>query len=245
MSKPWETPENREKRRAILRKAEFEVNLAERELKEWKSHKRDSPSITDTSYRTNLTENTCKTPTKTTDSDIGDSSPTTLKTIEKRLKDLEEVRQTENEKHRKEIERLENMIDKLQESRKIEPKFEVLQRAYLEKNNEVERKNREILELNNRLKYLEKKRSGRSLNREHSYSGRPFKPEDIKLAERAGKGQNIEEGHWRGKAMELSTKYFVALTGMREEINNLRKNCELEIKQLKTAYISAIKLNKK
>ena len=233
MSKFLETPDDKEKRKAILRKAEFEVNLAERELKEWKVYRRDSPGVSDISYRTNVTENTCKTPTRRTDSEGITTSPN-LTIIEKRLKDLEEVRQIENEKHRQEIDRLESMIDKLQDSRKFEPKFEVLQRAYTEKNNEVERKNREISELQSRLKYLEKKRqSGRSLNRENSYTGKPVKPA-LK-----------EEGYWREKAYELSTKYFITLRTMREELDNLKKTCTTELKDLKSLYMAALKLCKK
>ena len=34
MAKVWENPNDREKRRAILRKAEFEIGLAEREVQE-------------------------------------------------------------------------------------------------------------------------------------------------------------------------------------------------------------------
>lgn len=221
MSKFRETPEELEKRRAVLRKAEFEINLAERELKEWKMHKKDSPSISEISSRTHiLTELTPKTPTRNSTPQDFSCSPSNLRTIEKRLRDLEEIRQVENEKHRKEIERLENMIDKMQDSRKIEPKFEVLQRAYQEKTNELERKNRELIEL-------------KSKNRGRNVGKSVEKPTF-----------NCEELYWKEKAFELSGKYYNVIKGMRAELDKLKKNCQEEMKDLRLTLKSALNLCK-
>jgi len=218
MSKYRDDPDEKEKRRAVLRKAEFEINLAERELKEWKMHKKDSPSISEISNHTHfLTELSPSTPTRVSTYHDLTISPSNLRAIEKRLKDLEEVRQIENEQHRKEIERLENMIDKMQDSRKIEPKFEVLQRAYQEKANELERKNRELIELKSRNKTGVKS---------------------------TGKQRKGDESHWKEKTFELSSKYFSALKGMREELNNLKKSCQDELKDFRLAYKSALSLCK-
>lgn len=221
MSKFREAPEDVEKRRAVLRKAEFEINLAERELKEWKMHKKDSPSISEISSRTHiLAELTPKTPPRNSTPQDFTFSPSSLKTIEKRLRDLEEVRQVENEKHRREIERLENMIDKMQDSRKIEPKFEVLQRAYQEKTNELERKNRELMELKGKKKG---RNAGKSV-------GKPV--------------FSCEEQYWKEKAFELSSKYYNVIKGMRSELDRLKKSCQDEMKDLRLALKSALNLCK-
>ena len=157
MSRPWDNPENREKRRAILQKAELEINLVEKEMNEWRLYKKDTPQSVEAESRNNtISDILCKTPTRYSPiSDINIGSPSSGAVL-KRLKEVEELRKSENKPHRKEIERLEGLIDKLQQDRKNDFKYEILQQSYNELSKELAKKNKEIVELKNLLKHCQK-----------------------------------------------------------------------------------------
>lgn len=259
MAKQWDVLTEKEKRREILRKAELEINLAEREVKEWKMHRRESPKPFEAeqkSYETEARSNTTsdilsRTPTRFSPiNDPGSASPK-LKYIEKRLKDLEDLRTYENEKHRKEIERLESLIDKMQQTRKSEPKTEHLQDLLDEKTRELDRKTREIFELKSRLSSEAKKKPSiprctshetveRGQKTQNPTSQKPKKP----LKSPKLKPQD-DALYWKTKAYELSTKYFVALKSLRQDLNKLKNDSYSEWNNFKNVYKNLYKNAKK
>ena len=119
-------------------------------------HKRESPKSYEIQNRSNTISDIFKSPHQY--SPIPEIPSPKLQNIEKRIKDLEELRFYENEKHRKEIERLENMIDKMQQNRKNDPKVEILQKAFDQQCKQLNDKDNEILALKGKIKLEEKKK---------------------------------------------------------------------------------------
>ncbi|OMJ79595.1 hypothetical protein SteCoe_20365 [Stentor coeruleus] len=255
MDKQWGDLTEKEKRREILRKAELEINLAEREVKEWKIYRRESPKPYEADQKSNETEprsNTisdilCRTPTCYSPiNDPGSESPK-LKYIEKRLKDLEDLRSYENEKHRKDTERLESLIDKMQQTRKSESKTDELQDLLLEKTRELERKTREISELKSRLNSESKKTHTIPRSTSQNTVERGQKTQNPNLQKhknplKSPKPKPQDDAlYWKTKAYELSTKYFVALKSLRKDFNKLKKNSYDEWSNFKNEYKSLYK----
>ncbi|OMJ87652.1 hypothetical protein SteCoe_10578 [Stentor coeruleus] len=247
----------KEKRREILRKAELEINLAEREVKEWKMHRRESPKpykAEQKSYETEPRSNTtsdilCRTPTRYSPINDPSSASPKLKYIEKRLKDLEDLRSYENEKHRKEIERLESLIDKMQQARQSEPKTDQLQNLLLEKTRELDRKTQEISELKSRLISESKKKQNvpRCTSQEAFERGQKAQNPNIPKAKKPLKSPKTklkpqdDTLYWKTKAYELSTKYFVALKSLRQDLNKLKNDYYSELNNFKDIYKSLYK----
>ena len=129
-------------------------------------HKRESPSVIENESRSHtISDILSRTPNRFSPIiDTFTNSPN-LKEIEKRIRDLEDIRQIENEKHRNEIERLESMIDKMQQNRKNDPKIDILQQAYDQKAKELSLKNQEIIELRGKIK-------NENFEKKKPYSGR-------------------------------------------------------------------------
>jgi hypothetical protein len=248
MAKIWENPNDREKRRAILRKAELEINLAEREVQEWKLHRRESPKCLDINNKSqNLSEILSKTPNNYSPAlEFAPVSPS-ITSIEKRIKDMEIIRQTENDKHRKEIERLEAMIDKMQNSRKNDQKVEFLQQAFEEKSREVLIKNKEISELRTKIKNNEPKKNKninvRCNSQESIDSQRKNKSLLPKTLKNNYDNKQLEKEvkYWKNKAYELSNKYFAALKSMREEISKIKNDSANEWKVFRQGYQNVFK----
>jgi hypothetical protein len=189
----------REKRKGVLRKAEFGVNLAEKELEEWRrQRKEEGREIGKEKFRGDEDPGREKyeskavqrniTPVIVTDRKKSISSEASNKRfsqhspitdissispddikIEKKVKDLEELMQIEEKNHRCEIERLESMIKYMRENRKIDPKIEGLQKAYSETVNELAKKCHELESL--KAQQITKPNTKRLEIRHNSHSG--------------------------------------------------------------------------
>ena len=248
MARNLDRQEEREKRRAILRKAEFEINIAEREVNEWKMHRRESPHtlgpVLENRTRT-LSDILCSTP-----KDYGiapDISNTyELAGLEGRIRDLEEIRKMESEKHRKEIERLEQLIDNIQDTRRNNQDRSGLEKA-------LAKKDKEICELKEKVKKEEGMRAARgkaATNRSSSQNSfenpkkqKPGVPRGLNTANRSGenKKSDMDMVYWKTKAYELTTKYFTALKSLRVDLEKLREDCTNEWKVFRQTYQNAIK----
>lgn len=231
MASRWDKEDEREKRKAILKKAEFEINLAEREVQEWKMHKRESPRCPEIINKTHtLSDILAYTPHSYSPIPSPD-----LMNLERRIRDLEEIRKEEKEKHRIEVERLEKLIDKMQQSRRSEQKQENLQGKYEAKSRELLEKNKEIAELRGKAQKELKKpktpavRSSSHASFESSKPKRPPKPTSSSAT------------HWKTKAYELSTKYFITLKSMRQELSKIRSDCTSEWKTFRETFQNALK----
>ena len=208
-------------------------------------HKRESPKSYEIQNRSNTISDIFKSPHQY--SPIPEIPSPKLQNIEKRIKDLEELRFYENEKHRKEIERLENMIDKMQQNRKNDPKVEILQKAFDQQCKQLNDKDNEILALKGKIKLEEKKKKNGTLRctshesiesqkKQKILVGKPNRP-----STNDNKQLENELNYWKTKAYQLSTKYFTALKNMRKEVESIRSDCTNEWKNFRFTYQNTIK----
>ena len=248
MERNWDKQQEREKRRAILQKAEFEINIAEREVHEWKIHRKESPNalgpVIENKTHT-LSDILSITPK---DYSIAPDISNTyeLMGIEHRIKDLEDLRRAESENHRKEIERLEQLIDNMQQNRKINQSGNDLDKL-------LAKKDREICELKQKLKSedLARAKKGKGAtprcNSQNSFENPKKqkaavpKPKNNMSGVCENKKPEQDSVHWKTKTYELTTKYFSALKSLREDLSKLRSDCTNEWKVFRQTYQVAIK----